>query len=360
MIKSVFQSRCKFYLTFAFLIVCCLACHATLAADRFAPKSITIMITSDAGEGADMGARLTGPLLSKYLPGNPSIVYLNVPGASGIKGINDFVSKAKPDGLTSIVGIASGLDPTTLRNPSVRYDTKKLLMYGAFPSPNAPLVLRKDAADRLHDKTKKPVIMGSVSATRNTDQMAVWAPRYLGWNVRWVLGYKSSPEMVLAAIRGEIDMICMYDVNLIKQMTATGQFTFPVQTGVMKDGKFVADGEYGDAQVFSDIIKPLLKDSLEKKAFASWEAIVQIGKWFALPPDTPDDIVAIYRQAFDRAVVDPAFAPEASKVFGDNYTVMSGKDMQKMTYVADQVTDGELAFYDDLREQVGIHVDRKN
>ena len=280
----------------AMAVILAVGARPIQAADLFEPKSITIVIPADADNGTDNQiARLGGRFLSKYLPGQPSVVYLNVPGGSGIKGLNDFIVKAKADGLTSIVASASNIDPTTLRNPAVRYNAKEFQMYGGFPAPNGVLILRRDAVGRFNDRALKPAIMGDVTAVRNVDQMAVWGPAYLGWNVRWVLGYKGSSEMVLAAIRGEIDMIVTYNVNFIKQLQDTGQFTIPVQTGVMVDGKLVAAPEFPTTPVFSDLVRPLLKEPLEKKAFASWEALTQIGKWFALPPSTPTTIVGIYR-----------------------------------------------------------------
>lgn len=341
-----------------FILMFCVVSHWVQAAESFAPKSITMLISSDSGEGTDQAARLVGPYLSKYLPSHPSIVYLNVPGAGGIKGVNDFVIKAKPDGLTAVASSAGAIDPATLRNPAVRYDPKKFQMFGGFPAPNGPLILRKDAVARFNDKSQNPVVMGDVSGLRNTDQMAVWGPAYLGWNVRWVLGYKSTPEFVLAAIRGEVDLICTYDATLLKQVADTGLFVFPVQTGINKGGKLVGTVEYPGVPVFSDLIRPLLKDPLETRAFTSWEAIMQIGKWFALPQDTPSGIVQIYRDAFDKAVNDKTFAADAVKVFGDNYTVVSGADMQHVTDVADTVGEDELAYMDKLREKVGIRIER--
>ena len=120
----------------AVIFIACVVSPWVKAAEPFAPKSIAMIISSDSGEGTDQAARLIGPYLSKYLPSHPSIVYLNVPGAGGIKGINDFVIKAKPDGLTAVASSAGAIDPATLRNPAVRYDPKKFLMFGGFPAPN--------------------------------------------------------------------------------------------------------------------------------------------------------------------------------------------------------------------------------
>jgi tripartite-type tricarboxylate transporter receptor subunit TctC len=355
--ESIFRRTCVGIL--AGLTVAAAASGAW-AAEAFAPKSITITIPSGAGDGTDGAARVTGRFLAKYLPGQPSVVYVNGTGGlgAGIKMLNDFVLKAKPDGLTTFVGSASNLDPTTLRNAATRYDTRKFRMVGGFPAPNGPLILRKDALPRLTDKSQKPVVMGDVNAVRNTDQMAVWGPAYLGWNVRWVVGYKGTNEVVLATIRGEVDMMCTYDLTLMRPAIESGQLMFPVQTGVMKDGKFVSGPGFEGVPVFSDLIRPRLTEEREKKAFASWEVLAEIGKWMTLPPGTPEPIVQAYRDAFDKMVKDKTFIAEASKIFGESFPTASGTEMERVARFAYGISDSDLAFFDELREKVGIHVEQ--
>ena len=69
---------------------------------------------SAAGGGTDGTTRLVGMYLEKYLPGNPTMRYRNVPGGHGTKGLNYF-AKAKPDGLTWAGGSSSHTDPAALR-----------------------------------------------------------------------------------------------------------------------------------------------------------------------------------------------------------------------------------------------------
>lgn len=338
-----------------------LAAGTPRAADvSFAGKTVTVIITSNVGGGTDNVGRLMGRYLREYLPGKPTIVHQNIPGAGGIKGLNYFVQQVKPDGLASIVGSASNLDPTMIRTPSVQYDTKKLMMYGGFPAPSGVLILRKDASPRLTDKSRPAVVMGSENAVRTSDQMAVWGPEYLGWNVRWVVGYPGSAEIVLAAMRSELDMIATYERSLINQLEQTGNFMFPVQTGDVQGGKFVAHPRFADVPVFSDLVKPRIKNREELKAFEAWETLVQVGKWMALPPGTPDAIVATYRKAFADVVQDKQFRAEAPASLGENFTTATGEEMADVARRADAISDETLKFFDQLRQRVGIRVEAKN
>lgn len=327
---------------------------AAIAAEGFAPESVRMTIPSDPGGGTDSMARVTGRFLSKYLPGKPTFIYLNDPSAAGVKALNTFTKRVKPDGLTIYAGSSSNIDPTTLRNPAVLYTAKELRMFGGFPAPSGVLLLRKDALERFHNKSMTPATMGDVNAVRTSGQMGAWGPAYLGWNVRWVIGYKGSREVMLALQRGEVDMHATFEREIITRLMDSGDFVTPVQTGVIGDGKLVRGKHYPDVPVFSDLIKPLLKTPREVSAFEAWEVIVQGGKWFALPPDTPAEIIAIYRKAFDQAVVDPEFAPLASKFLGEDFTTATGAEMDQVADKTDLISDSDVAFFDELREKVGL------
>jgi tripartite-type tricarboxylate transporter receptor subunit TctC len=333
----------------------CLSITSGIASDvNFEGKSVTIIIPSGVGGGTDAMGRLTGRLLGEYLPGKPIVIFQNMPGASGIKALNYFVTQVKPDGLTSISGSASNIDPTILRNPAVRYDSKALAMFGGFPAPNGVLILRKDAMDRFYGKSPKPAVMGDANGVRTSDQMAVWGPNYLGWNIRWVTGYPGTNEIVLAAMQGEVDLLATYDESIISQFDKTGEFVFPAQTGIVQDGKLVRSKGFADVPIFAEIVRPHLKSPQETRAFESWVALAQIGKWLALPPNTDADIVRTYRQASARLTENAEFKAEALKILGDDYTVATGEETERMTAVADSVSQDDLKFFDHLREKVGI------
>ena len=74
------------------------------------------------GGGSDVWARFFAPYLSKYLPGNPNVVVRNVPGGGSITGSNEFVARARPDGLAILGTSGSTQFPFLLGDPRVRYD----------------------------------------------------------------------------------------------------------------------------------------------------------------------------------------------------------------------------------------------
>src|SRR5262249_7900343 len=149
------------------MVLCCTVFAAQPAAAQDVDlngKTVTGIIPSNPGGGTDSIGRMLGRFLQLYLPGKPTVIFSNIPGVAGIKGLNFFVQQVKPDGLTVFSGSSSNIEPNVLRNPSVFYDPRKLEMVGAFPAPTSVVVMRKDAVSRLHDKSKPPVVKGDETA----------------------------------------------------------------------------------------------------------------------------------------------------------------------------------------------------
>ena len=96
-----------------------------LAEVDFAGETIEWIIPFSAGGGSDTWARFNAPLLSKYLPGEPTVIVVNEPGGGSTKGTNLFAARAKPDGLTILGTSGSTQFPYLLGDPRVRYDYKE-------------------------------------------------------------------------------------------------------------------------------------------------------------------------------------------------------------------------------------------
>ena len=330
---------------------------AVAQAVDFKGKTVTVIIPSAPGGGTDAIGRMIGRFLHDYLPGKPAVILSNIPGGAGVKALNYFVQQVKPDGLTAFSGSSSNIEPNVLRNPAVQYEPKKLMMVGGFPAPTSVMVLRKDAVARLTDKSKLPVIKGDVTADRTTDQMAVWAPNILGWNVRWVLGYPGTQELIIALQRGETDLMITYGDSLLDQLKKEGNYDFLAQTGDMRDGKLVPGERFPDVPVFSDLLRPKLKDPQAIKAFEAWETLARIGKWVSLPPNTSPEIVAAYRQAFVEMTKDKDFNAEAFRIFGGGFTVATGEEMQQVVLRASAISEDDLDFFAQLKKNIGIQVE---
>src|SRR3954468_16782641 len=190
----------------------------------FKGKTVTMIVAYAAGGGTDLTGRLIAPYLTKFLPGNPTVVVQNMPGASGTRAMNHIVQRTQADGLTILMGAASGVDPVLYRTVNVQYKPEEFRIVGGFGRGGLALLINAASQNKLLDRSKAPLAMGGVTAHDifSRSAMALWGIEYLGWNAKWVLGYAGTNETVLALERGEIDMVSTGDLVKIRALTSSG------------------------------------------------------------------------------------------------------------------------------------------
>jgi len=293
---------------------------------------VTMTVGFGAGERPDLYGRILGRSLVRFLPGNPGLLVVNKPGAGGVIALNEWVSKAEPNGLHVTVGGSSQIDMDALARTRAKYDPAKFKYVGGLAAPSQALFISKDAVERLHNKSAKPVAIGVVGATLRTGHyQALWGAAFLGWNIQWVQGYRITGELRQALERGELDMAPFGSSTDIDYLLATGMFAVASQTGAVIDGKIVARPVLGGAPIISDLVKGKIKDPLAQKAFEYGENIVQVGMWVALPTGTPDGIVTTYVKAFEAALDDPQFQTPWVNIDPDS-PVASKAELEKLVH----------------------------
>jgi hypothetical protein len=294
----------------------------------FKGKTITMLVASEAGGGTDAAGRLIALLLHKYLPGEPAILVQNMSGGSGIAAMNYFVRRTQPDGLTVLMGSISTIDPVVFRNANAQYDPKSFRFVGGVGRGGSVIFVNKAAEPRLHDKSAKPVMIGSVQAMpRPAIQPALWCIEYLGWNAAWVAGYRGTSETMFALDRGEVDMTSTGNIFQIQDRLNSGQLKIVAQTGALSNGQIVGRADFGSAPLFPDLIKGRITDPLAQKAFNLWTALNTGDKWLALAPGTPDAILATYRDAFSKLGAEPEFLEQGERI-SEGFAPMSAPDVE--------------------------------
>jgi tripartite-type tricarboxylate transporter receptor subunit TctC len=282
----------------------------------FEGKTVAIVVGYAAGGGTDLSARALAAYLSKYLPGNPSVIVNNLPGADGMIAMNSFVQRTKPDGLTLTMGATTTSDPLLYRRPQSHFDPTKFKFVGGIGRGGNFLVIRTDAEKRLFDKSQPPVIMGALGGVpRSGQQMTAWGVAYLGWNAKWVVGYRGTKDLLVALERGEIEMTATGNLGEVQRLIDSGVVKIQSQSGMYKNGDFVPRAE--NVPLLVKLMDGKFTDPVEKQSFAYWTGLTSIDKWLALPPDTPAEIVAVYRQAFDKTMSDPEFIARSQGVSED-------------------------------------------
>jgi tripartite-type tricarboxylate transporter receptor subunit TctC len=340
-----------------YLLACLLAAPAAaLEAVSLQGKTVSMIVGYAAGGGTDAFGRLAASFLANALPGAPTMVVRNVPGAEGITAMNYFVQQVAPDGLTIAAAANTAADPLNYRKPQSRYDPTSFEVVGGIGRGGTAIVISKAAEKRLTDKQAAPVAMGALGGVQRSGMLVTtWGIELLGWNAKWVLGYRGTSELMLALERGEIDMTATANQFLIAKLLESGKFKILVQTGIQKNGRLVPRADFGDAPILASMLEGKISDPLAAKAFEYWGDIVSMDKWLALPPKSPPPMLATYREAFARMVRDPQFIERGKKI-SDDFEPMSHEDVATLIRRLGRTSPQAVDYINDMLRKQGLEV----
>lgn len=309
----------------------------------FQGQRIDVIMGSNPGGGTDGTTRLVGRFLEKYLPGKPNMQYRNMPGGHGTKALNYFFTSVKPDGLSWVGGSSAHIDANNLKKPTTKYNPTKLHFFGGVSRGGSIIFINSSKVKNLADKSLTPVIVGELDGSRSWAQMIMFGQEALGWNVRFVIGYPGTANLLMAVRRGEVDMIGTSNLKLLKEMFKTGEYQGVAQMGTPNDdGKVEGRSDFANVPVFDDLVEGKLTGNA-KNSFEFWTMQNQMDKWYALPPGTPAEVLQAYRTAYNKVIKDPEFLKNAYLQFSEDFKPMRGELVQKLvaktSYPAKELTD---------------------
>jgi tripartite-type tricarboxylate transporter receptor subunit TctC len=323
----------------------------------FRGKTIAVIVGSPAGGGTDASARLIASLMANYLPGKPAVLVRNIPGAQGITAMNYFVKQVAPDGLTVVMASTTQADPLLYRKAQAQFDPTTFAFVGGVGRGGTVLLLRKESEPRLHSTSAAPVMMGALGGVpRSGMQTTAWGVEFLGWNAKWVLGYRGTSDLMIALERGEIDMTSTANLFQVQKFLDNGRFRTLVQSGALHGGKIVPRPEFGDAPLFTELIQSRIKDPIAQKAFDYWSSLTSLDKWFALPPHTPEPFVRAYRAAYKAAAADPEFA-ELGKRISEDIDPMAYEDVELLIHRLGGTPPEAIAYLSAMLRKQGIEAE---
>jgi hypothetical protein len=322
----------------------------------FKGKVLTVLVGTTAGGSTDASARLIANFMGQHLPGKPEIIVVNRPGAKGLTAQNYFTQQVKPDGLTILLASGSQIDPTNYRVPQSKYDPTKYALVGGLDIGGAFLVVRRESLAALTDKSKPPVVMGSVPGVpRSGMNMTAWGVKYLDWNARWISGYPGTPDLMMALDRGEIGMTAFANQEMKKELLDKNRFAIIYQSGINAGTERPDMDGLREVPLFAEAMKGKFNTEVEKKAFEYWRAISSIIKWAALPPNTPADISKVYRAAFNKMVESAEFK-ERSRKMNEEATIIRGEELEKQVQALADLPPEALGYMLGMLKEQGLKI----
>jgi tripartite-type tricarboxylate transporter receptor subunit TctC len=277
-----------------------------LAAQYYEGKRITIIVGYAPGGGYDRTARLLAKYLPKYIPGKPSIIVENMPGADSMIAANHLYNIAKPDGLT-IGTFNRGLAfAQLLKAEGAKFDTTKYSWIGSAGVEATVLALRTDLPYKSFEDLKKAKETIVVGATGPGDPVTYGFPallkELLGLNLKIVTGYTSSADIMLAVERKEVD----------GRGASYGSIKPLIERGLVRPFIRGRASEQGIENLPVD--EDLVQDDKRKKIMGMRSAPERIARPYVAPPGTPSDVMNILKDAFTKVVKDPELKEDAKKV----------------------------------------------
>jgi len=293
------------------------------AADFYRGRTITLISSAGAGGGYDAYARTLVRHIVRYLPGTPTIVVQNRPGAGGLVLANYLYNVAARDG--SVLGSIHRNIPTDplLGRTSGKYDPVKFNWLGSVTNEVSVCAAWHTAPVKtIQDAMTRELIIGGQSNT-DTETFPIVLNNLIGTKFRIIGGYASGTQANLAIERGELNGRCGWSWSSVKsermQWVTSHTINLLLQISLEKDL------ELPDVPLVMDFVK----SDEDRQALKLILARQVFGRPFLAPPGVPPARVALLRKAFMQTMRDPAFIREIDRQKLELNPV-AGDDMQAL------------------------------
>lgn len=301
--------------------------RAETVAEFYRGKTITCYIGYGVGGGYDLFARTISRYLPRHLPGNPSIVPVNMPGASSMILANHLAKRAPRDGSAfGAVNSALVFDPLFAGAESkAQFNGPDLTMIGNAVSSASVLVTWKTSGIKsIADLREKPLIIGATSRSGDTYLLPLAVKNVLGLDkLKIITGYPGTREAALALEQGEISGR-VWDMEGIKA----------ARPHWLKDGSInivaqLAPRKMPEVPAGVPLVKDFVPNDEDKKVLDVIFMSTVLARPYVAPPEMPADRAKALRDAFMATMQDPEFMAEIEKL---QLTIdpTSGEEMQRV------------------------------
>jgi tripartite-type tricarboxylate transporter receptor subunit TctC len=277
-------------------------------ADFYRGKTINVYIGVGVGGEYDIQARLVARHIGKHIPGNPTVVPQNMPGAGSLKAANYIYSAAPKDGTYfGTFARTTGINP--LLESGATFDATKFSWLGSVTDDTSTCITWSTTAVKTWDDfLKKPSTLGGQGPSSEPDIFARLFKNVFDAPIKLVPGYPGTNEITLAMERGEVDGLCGLSWSTIK--TRHAQWLRDKKINVIVQSALKKEPELGNVPLVMEQTKDKEKLQILKLILAAQE----MARPFAAPPGIPPERKAALVAAFDATMKDPEFLADAKKL----------------------------------------------
>ena len=293
-------------------------------APEFRGKTVVIIASFEAGGPYDFYSRLVARFIGAHLPGNPTVVVQNMPGAGGLRGANYLYNVAARDG--TVMGVVSqtvAVGQVLATTPGIQYDARKYTWIGRINS-NVEVhhTWHTSGVRSIEDAKTREVVLAGTGPTSSSVVMPRLMNELIGTRFKVVAGFAGPTSAQLALERGEVEGIVKpwssikvgsadwlrdKKINLIVQHTRQRHRELPDVPAIVELGQ----------------------DDSQRQIFALFAGGAALGTALVAPPGLSETASAALRKAFDQTMQDKALLEEVRRS-GIDIDPLPGAELQKV------------------------------
>jgi tripartite-type tricarboxylate transporter receptor subunit TctC len=326
------------------MAICACPASADAVADFYKGKVVTIVIGYAAG-GFDLYARLLGRFLGNHIPGRPTIIAQNKPGAGSRAAANWLYNVAPRDG--TVIATLSQTTPTdqALGQADIQFDARRFGWIGNMVVVNNILFVNASTGvTSLADATTKPLAIGATGASSPSILYPQVSNNLLGTRFRIVSGYPGSADVDLAMERNEVDGHGSISWASLKterpDWVSRRVINILFQVGPRREA------DLPDVPLWSE----LARNDEQRRVLEMLSGFIAVGRPFLTAPGVPAERLKALRQAFDETMQDPRFM-EAAQMAHMVINPLSGAELQQ---TVERIVDQPPAMIATIRQAIEV------
>jgi tripartite-type tricarboxylate transporter receptor subunit TctC len=293
--------------------------QADATSDFYKKKGLRIIVGSGAGGGYDIYTRTMARHYAQYMPGKPSIIVQNMPGASGIIATNWTQVKAPRDGSVFTATYQALMDENLLGNKRARFKIRELTAIGSISTTHHLCITWHDSDIKsIKDAMVKKVNVPATGRSGNSATVPLLLNQSLGTKFNVIAGYSTSGTR-LALERKEVEAICGLGISTLR--ASSPEWFVNKKIRVILQVGLKRHRDYPDVPNALELVSDKYK-----QAYEFFGVSQELGRPYVAPPALPKDKVKALRTAFSATMKDSKYLAEMKKL---NLSVnpLSGEEM---------------------------------
>jgi len=316
--------RFAFGLSFAAGVLAAVPALAQTPEQFYTGKNVDFVIGYPPGGSNDTWARLVTRHLGKYIPGNPTIVPRNTPGAGSFLAVNQVFNFAPKDGTVIAIGAPTIPLDEKLGTQGVRFKTAELNWLGRVDS-LVNMVFMWVATSRVKSYEDALKTAATLSGTGVGSTVSIYPTvmnHVLGTKFKLIMGYKGSNEAMLAVERGEVEG---HSTSWTALKVAHPDWIKDKKVTLLVQFALKRHPEMPDIPTAIE----LGRNDEERAILSAVMNAAEVGSAFFTTPGAPADRVAVLRRAFDATMKDPEFQADVERT-RLSINPITGEELQKL------------------------------